>query len=218
MCVLGEDLFILDQHACDEKYRFEELQRTTSIHQQPLLRCVAPTPPPSHLTPPPSSSQTPSAGPHSGRGAGGGREPRRVRAQRVQAARGRGRATGPARGAHRGPLQQAHAVRPRRFAPGTPTGCLSPPPPPCAAHAAADVHELASLLRDHAGARRASVRLPKVLAMFASRACRSAIMIGSHLDHAEMRKVRGPAAAAVAAGCGVGARVKTAVGAWPWLA
>lgn len=32
-----EDLYILDQHACDEKYRFEELQRVTVVHQQPLI-------------------------------------------------------------------------------------------------------------------------------------------------------------------------------------
>jgi DNA mismatch repair protein PMS2 len=34
---LDDDLYILDQHACDEKYRFELLQRTTQIHQQPLI-------------------------------------------------------------------------------------------------------------------------------------------------------------------------------------
>lgn len=40
ICLLGSDLFILDQHACDEKYNFEVLQQTTTIHQQPLVRCV----------------------------------------------------------------------------------------------------------------------------------------------------------------------------------
>jgi DNA mismatch repair protein PMS2 len=34
---LGADLFILDQHACDEKVRFETLQETTTIHEQPLI-------------------------------------------------------------------------------------------------------------------------------------------------------------------------------------
>jgi len=34
------DLFILDQHACDEKVNFERLQRTTVIKQQPLIRFV----------------------------------------------------------------------------------------------------------------------------------------------------------------------------------
>lgn len=38
ICLLGSDLFILDQHACDEKYNFEVLQETTTIHQQPLVR------------------------------------------------------------------------------------------------------------------------------------------------------------------------------------
>lgn len=34
---LGIDLFILDQHACDEKYNFERLQRETVLNRQPLL-------------------------------------------------------------------------------------------------------------------------------------------------------------------------------------
>ena len=34
---LGNDLFILDQHACDEKYNFERLQRETVLNRQPLL-------------------------------------------------------------------------------------------------------------------------------------------------------------------------------------
>lgn len=38
ICLLGADLFILDQHACDEIYNFEVLQKTTTIHQQPLVR------------------------------------------------------------------------------------------------------------------------------------------------------------------------------------
>ena len=35
---LGTDLFILDQHACDEKVQYETLQRTTTIHEQRLIR------------------------------------------------------------------------------------------------------------------------------------------------------------------------------------
>jgi DNA mismatch repair protein PMS2 len=34
---LNGDLYILDQHSCDEKYKFETLQKTTTIHQQPLI-------------------------------------------------------------------------------------------------------------------------------------------------------------------------------------
>eukprot|EP00750_Incisomonas_marina_P030387 INCI7483.3.p1 GENE.INCI7483.3~~INCI7483.3.p1 ORF type:complete len:410 (-),score=97.98 INCI7483.3:267-1340(-) len=35
---LGNDLFIIDQHASDEKRRFEMLQKSTKIHEQPLIR------------------------------------------------------------------------------------------------------------------------------------------------------------------------------------
>lgn len=35
---LGPDLFIIDQHASDEKFQFETLQRTTVIHEQRLIR------------------------------------------------------------------------------------------------------------------------------------------------------------------------------------
>lgn len=35
---LGQDLFIIDQHASDEKYNFERLASTTVLNKQPLLR------------------------------------------------------------------------------------------------------------------------------------------------------------------------------------
>jgi len=35
---LDSDLFIIDQHASDEKFNYETLQRTTVLHQQPLVR------------------------------------------------------------------------------------------------------------------------------------------------------------------------------------
>ena len=35
-----DDLFIVDQHAADEKYNFETLQETTKIESQKLFRCV----------------------------------------------------------------------------------------------------------------------------------------------------------------------------------
>ena len=34
---LGSDLFIIDQHATDEKYNFEELQKHTVIQSQKLI-------------------------------------------------------------------------------------------------------------------------------------------------------------------------------------
>lgn len=39
---LDEDLFIIDQHATDEKYNFETLQRTTTITSQKLVVLVFP--------------------------------------------------------------------------------------------------------------------------------------------------------------------------------
>ena len=35
---LKDDLYILDQHACDEKYNYEELYKNTVVHVQPLIR------------------------------------------------------------------------------------------------------------------------------------------------------------------------------------
>ncbi len=35
---VDNDLFILDQHACDERIRLERLQKTTVIHEQKLIR------------------------------------------------------------------------------------------------------------------------------------------------------------------------------------
>ena len=36
----SEELFILDQHACDEKTNFERLSQTTEIHGQPLIQTI----------------------------------------------------------------------------------------------------------------------------------------------------------------------------------
>lgn len=38
IAALDRDLYIIDQHASDEKYRYEILQRSTTIHQQPLVK------------------------------------------------------------------------------------------------------------------------------------------------------------------------------------
>jgi DNA mismatch repair protein PMS2 len=37
LAVLGDDLFIVDQHASDEIYNFERLKRTTCLNKQPLI-------------------------------------------------------------------------------------------------------------------------------------------------------------------------------------
>ncbi len=43
---LGKEVFIVDQHAADEKYNFERLQQVTRLNKQPLLH-----PQLLHLTP-----------------------------------------------------------------------------------------------------------------------------------------------------------------------
>lgn len=51
-----------------------------------------------------------------------------------------------------------------------------------------DVHELASIVADNTNPGE-MVRLPKARAMFASRACRSSVMIGKALDKGQMARV-----------------------------
>lgn len=50
-----------------------------------------------------------------------------------------------------------------------------------------DVHELASIVADNNTGE--MVRLPKARAMFASRACRRSVMIGTSLDKGQMERV-----------------------------
>ncbi|KAI3682756.1 hypothetical protein L1987_82977 [Smallanthus sonchifolius] len=38
---LDQDLFVVDQHAADEKYNYERLSRSTILNQQPLLRPIS---------------------------------------------------------------------------------------------------------------------------------------------------------------------------------
>ena len=38
VAAMMDDLFIVDQHAADEKYNFETLQKTTKIESQKLFR------------------------------------------------------------------------------------------------------------------------------------------------------------------------------------
>ena len=38
ICRLGDDLYILDQHACNEKYNYEQLMNDTKINGQRLIQ------------------------------------------------------------------------------------------------------------------------------------------------------------------------------------
>jgi len=40
---LGRDLFIVDQHATDEKFNYERLQSNTVLHSQKLIGLVTPS-------------------------------------------------------------------------------------------------------------------------------------------------------------------------------
>ena len=134
------DLYIVDQHAADEKIRFETLQQTTEIHTQ---RLIAPLP--LHLT--------------------AADELLVVDHMHVFVANGFGISVD----AEAPPTQRLHLV--------------SLPLSKATLFGPADVHDLVTLLADNPSA---SVRLPKLRSMFASRACRSAVMIGTALDAPKM--------------------------------
>eukprot|EP00536_Pseudo-nitzschia_multiseries_P010332 jgi/Psemu1/242883/estExt_Genewise1.C_3110001 len=150
-------LWILDQHACDEKYNFEQLCKTTVLHVQPLIR-----PLPLELTP----SEEACVLDHRDIFATNGFKfefdpgaPIRHRLSLTSLP-------------HSGAREGRKAVG---FGP-------------------ADVSTLCAVLtegttRDNANADRLLTRLPKAVAMFASRACRTSIMIGTALSQKEMAAI-----------------------------
>ena len=149
---LGDDLFILDQHACDEKHNFEHLKRTTKIHQQPLI------------------------------------QPRSVEAT----------ASEEATILDHLPVFEANGFELTVDDAAPPTHRLKVSKVPFSKSVQfgnEDIHELASILADDvtAGEGRSgdveTIRLPKLNAMFASRACRSAVMIGTALDMNRMGRI-----------------------------
>ena len=134
------DLFIIDQHAADEKCRFESLQASTKIHTQRLL-----APLPLHLT--------------------AADELLVIEHMHVFHANGFDITVEPSAP----PTQRLHLVA-LPFSQHTVFG-------------PSDVHELVTLLAE---APTTQCRLPKLRSMFAMRACRSAVMIGTALDAAKM--------------------------------
>lgn len=133
---LGNDLFIIDQHASDEKHTFEKLQQSTKIHQQPLV-----CPQALELTAIEEMTVL----------------------DRISVFEQNGFKF------HIDPnAETSHKVRLRAipFSKQTQFG-------------AEDVRELVSMLID--SPEKKMIRLPKLMAMYASRACRTSVMIGTAL-------------------------------------
>ncbi|KAJ0397999.1 hypothetical protein P43SY_004060 [Pythium insidiosum] len=143
----GDDLFIIDQHASDEKFTFETLQRTTVLHQQPLVR-----PLPLELT----ASEEMVVLDHL------------------------------AVFARHGFTFEVHKDAP----PTRKLRLVSLPFSERTQFGVDDIRELASLIMESPGmATSTGVQLPKLLAMFASRACRRSVMIGTALRPLEMQRI-----------------------------
>ncbi|KAL7682364.1 putative ribosomal protein S5 domain 2-type [Plasmopara halstedii] len=142
---LDNDLFIIDQHASDEKYNYETLQQTTVIHQQPLVRPLM-----LEMT--------------------AGEELIILDHLNVFAKNG-------------------FTFLVNKAAPATKKlKLVSLPFTKHTQFDSEDIRELVSLLID-APLNPDSIRLPKLMATFASRACRSSIMIGTALHKEDMQKI-----------------------------
>jgi DNA mismatch repair protein PMS2 len=178
----NQNLWILDQHACDEKYNFERLCKETVIHEQKLI-----APLPLELSPSeehcvlehedifeqngfrfsydpekePRHRLSLTALPHSGSG-GDGKKAVQFGKEDVNAlcailgADGTSSSAGLDTGSLQGGVRIAGVNAVRRYA-GRSDGVVGP----------------------------SIVRLPKAIAMFASRACRGSIMIGTALSEKE---------------------------------
>lgn len=143
----GSDLFILDQHACDEKVRYERYTENLHLHQQPLI-----VPQPLDMT---AAEEL-------------------IVLEHLDVFRANGFTfvvDEDAAPGHRAKLRSIPFSQKRQFG-------------------VEDVRELASMLaQDPFAARRGTLRLPRIEYMLASRACRSAIMIGDPLTRDQMRRV-----------------------------
>jgi DNA mismatch repair ATPase MutL len=150
LCTSALDLFILDQHASDEKSRYEALRASTVIHTQRLL-----LPKPLQLSAGEESVVLEHTGVFEANGFHFRHTPGAPSGQRLALTAhpfSKGKAF------HEGDVQELACLvgeaTPRELAPGAPP-----------------------------------LRLPRLNAMYASRACRSAIMIGRALRRDTMRRV-----------------------------
>jgi DNA mismatch repair ATPase MutL len=138
----NQDLYIIDQHATDEKYRFEQLQLTTTMKTQPLLR--------------PLPLELPV-------------ETELVILDNLDCFKANGFAF----------QVLSESMSPRLL-------LLTLPFSKNTTFGTDDILQLSDILAQTPGVR---ARLPKIEKMFASRACRSAVMIGDALSHAQMKKI-----------------------------
>jgi len=140
----GGDLFIIDQHATDEKFNFEMIKRTSSLTSQPMIK-------PIRLYIP--------------------REQELKVIENLDVFERNGFRIKVEADAE--PCQQL-LITSMPFVKGK-------------TFSVDDVHELIALLNEEADP--TTVLMPKAVALFAMKACRKSIMIGTALDKAKMRKV-----------------------------
>lgn len=190
----GDDLFIIDQHASDEKYNFETLQNETRILSQGLIQYVQlaqKTPGrlrrltshhPADLA---YSSSRPST---SSSFKTTWTSSRRTASRSPSKTRPRPRTTSSAGRSSLCALSQS-AKRPSltslvRQAPLSLRGTLLT----VDRHGPTDLEELLHLMKDQPSGQ--MVRCSKARAMFAMRACRKSVMVGRPLTKPQMTKVR----------------------------
>jgi DNA mismatch repair protein PMS2 len=153
---LGQDLFIIDQHATDEKYRYETLQATTIMRAQPLIAPLKLDLTVSHELVIEDNMEIFRANGFEFHDTQVGKE-ENWGDEEVARTEGRYR------------LTKIPYSKNTQFG-------------------ADDVVELCVLLEETPGVMH---RLPKIQKMFASRSCRSAVMIGTALNKAQMGKIVG---------------------------
>ena len=146
VCRLGDHLFLVDQHAADEKFRYEALWRDTRVDTQPLLA--------------PLSLDL------------GATEElalleRRCTVERV------------------GFRLAVNDLAP----PGRRVAVISVPSARGATFGVSDIRELITLLDDDAAHDTPLPKLPKLHTLFASKACRAAVMIGTPLIKTKMTQL-----------------------------
>jgi DNA mismatch repair protein PMS2 len=143
---LGNDLFIIDQHAADEKYNFEVLQKSTTIHSQQML-----IPVPLSLTADEELLVLDNIDIFKSNGFSFSIDESAQPRKRVR-------------------LAQCPFSKDTSF--GVP-----------------DVHELITMIRETPASHLPTLRAPRVIAMFASRACRKSVMVGTALNKAQMQTI-----------------------------